>query len=290
MIESVNISEKTAIKLQSQSKENYNIIGKVTIKNKVTGEILEEGYNKTLLSGSEFLAMRSFDLENDDFVTPSYNSIMNFDYDTLNAKNDIGEYKDKTLDYKICLFAIGTSGAARGSLLKLETNKQKWIAPPDDSDKKNIIRDLIAFRYCNTNNDLSEEERTIYFGRKSLPEINKYAYYFKKFDSQSLLTKTYDDGTEWTNSVYSDNVAQHANVIVTNVMTISPEDARDYFSNTEGLSEARFNCVELLLAWPRIVNGITYYQDIRPFSRFNFTNKSLSDTDDIYEITYSLYF
>ena len=256
------------------------ILGKVTIRNKHTGKIIYKGTNRTLLSASEFMAMRMFNFDNDagGYRTPTYNELLELDYDVFAAKDDRGIYEDRTLDYKICLFCMGTSGCARGSLIRYETSKQRWIAPDH----------LVPFRYCDFNKDL-DVERGKYFGRKSIGG-SKYAYYFKSFDSYSIIKKEFEDGTDWTSDIYSNQTSLQARVIVTSTMTIDCNDGRDYFKNTVGLSEARFNCIELLMAWPRVVDNYTYYQDIRPATRFNFPNRALTDTDSSFEIIYSLYF
>ena len=75
-----------------------------------------------------------------------------------------------------------------------------------------------------------------------------------------------------------------------NFITITKDDGRDYFINTSGINDSRFNCIELCLAWTNVVGGYTYYQDIRPATRINFPNKYLNDLNSEFSIEYTIYF
>ena len=207
----------------------FTPIGKVRIIDKKTGAVVFQGTNKAMLSWSEFAVLRMFDIEGDSFITPSYNTQMDLDNPQLNSKNDLG------LGYKIFLFCIGTSGCAVGSQIKFEVSNQNCI----DGD------------------DLDDVLRTHYFGRKTMRDRNRIAYYFKRFDSDPIVNKVYEDGSPWTSSVYSDKTSLSARVRVDLTCTIDEDDGRDWFSQTSGINDARFNCLELLTAWPAQIDGYT---------------------------------
>lgn len=251
---------------------------RVAIFDKVSGAIVGVAvdHNKMLLSGSEFMAMRMFDLDDPTFTTPTYNAQMNLDNSLFGTDNDL------TLDYKAWGFCIGQSGCGMGSLIKYETSNKKWIAPTND---------IIPFRYCVNGNDLNALERTVYYGRKDLTSTNnRIAYYFKKFDSMAIVKKEYEDGTPWNSNVYSVDNVLDANVKVTATMSIDTKDARDYFIDTTGINSGRFNTAEVVLGWYSVQDDINYYQDIRPCSRINFPNRALSDTNTSWQIIWAWYF
>lgn len=248
--------------------------GVYTITNKKTGEIIC-GHNKVMLAGSEMMAMRLFDLEAETFVTPNYNTQLELDKTQLNTGND------NTLDYKAYLFCMGTSGCALGSQIKYEVSNKSWIAPAD----------MIPFRYTLLSEDLDEVHRRIYFGRKEMRDKNRIAYYFKRFDSSAIAKRHYEDGSPWSASVYTDASSLAAQMVVACTMTVDEEDGRSYFDNTVGITDARFNAVEICAAWPLVgPDGYVYYQDIRPVTRLNFPNRWLSERGASFEIKYEFFF
>ena len=187
-----------------------------------------------------------------------------------------------TLKYKTCLFCIGTSGCPAGSKIKNEVVNKNWIKPED----------LVPFRYEPISDDLNSVFREIYFGRKTMNDRSRIAYYFKKFDSDPIISKVYDDGTPWTASVYEDSSLLKAFVKISLTASISEEDGRDWFDFTSGINDGKFNCIELCTAWTTVdqSDGYTYYNDIRPITRLNFTDKDLAEKDASWEINYDLIF
>lgn len=247
---------------------------KVIIKDHNTGKVLFVGRNKTLISGSEFLAMQMFDLPHDTFITPTYNNRLQLDNTTNTADNS------KMNEYYTWLFCMGTSGCNRESALKYEVSNKKWIAPED----------LVPFQYLPFNKDLDEEGREIYFGRKTLNDQKYIAYYFKKFDSDPTVRKQLEDGTPIDSTIYDDTSELPAQIVVENTLSITEDDGRDYFINTTGINDARFNCISLCMAWKEVIDGYTYYQDIRPCTRLNFANRFLNDLNASFDIIYRIYF
>lgn len=246
----------------------------IRIIDKHTGATVFQGSNKAMLSWSEFAALRMFDIEGDNFITPNYNSQMNLDESQLNSRNDLG------LEYKTFLFCMGTSGCAAGSKIKFEVDSKKWIAPED----------MVPFRYQPIGNDLDSVLRNMYFGRKTMLDRNRIAYYFKRFDSDPIVNKVYEDRSPWTSSVYGDSSTLSARVKVELTCSVDEEDGRDWFDQTSGINDGRFNCIQLLMAWASQVDGHTYYQDVRPITRLNFPDRALNELGDSWEIRYQIYF
>ena len=267
-------SDDAGMAMNIQSGHPNGLDTLVIIKDHNTGEVVFRGKNKTMLAGSEFLALRMFDITGGGFTTPTYNTQLGLE----NTKTSTGT--DMTLDYKTCLFCIGKDGCNRESAIWYPVENKKWI----DTDN------IIPFQYVPASNDLDAEERKIYFGRKTFSDESRIAYYFKAFDSDPIIKKQFADGTPWTSSVYSDTSELKAQVSVTNTLSITKADGRDYFINTSGINDGRFNSIELCAAWGGTVGGYTYYQDIRPITRINFPNKYLNDLTASWDIIYTIYF
>ena len=279
----VNIMEDVLLKEKDSSNNQvdsvhlveghpYGIRTRVSIFNKQTGECVFVGRNKTMLAGSEFMALNLFNLPTEDYITPSYNTELGLDQTATSDKPDGTRY--------VCqLFCMGTSGCNRESALRYEVVNKWWIKPED----------MVPFQYVSPSADLDPTQRSKYFGRAELAS-GRIAYYFKKFDSDPILKRQLQDGTAIDNTIYKDTSELVAQTIVTLSLTVSPSDGRDFFIDTSGINNARFNCIQLCLAWAEDKDGYTYYQDIRPCTRINFPNRYLSEAGSSWEIIYQLYF
>ena len=168
----------------------------------------------------------------------------------------------------------------RDLAIKYEVSNKKWIAPAD----------LVPFQYVPFGKDLDKTQREMYFGKKTLADKKFYAYYFKAFDSDPTIRRQLEDGTPIDSSIYDDSSELPAQVVIENNLSITKDDCRDYFINTTGINDARFNCLSLCMAWKDVVDGYTYYQDIRPITRLNFSNESLIDLSKGIDIIYHVYF
>ena len=142
----------------------------VIIQDKKSGEVVFKGANRTILSGSEFLAYHTFRLNNFSFTTPTYNTQLSLEHTVASSGNDLGT------NYITQLFCVGTSGCNRQSAIWYPVSNKRWIAPDE----------LVLFQYVPYGNDISPILRDIYFGRKAVGTSQYYAYYFKKFDSNPI--------------------------------------------------------------------------------------------------------
>lgn len=288
------------------------------------------GSNKVIVSGSEVNANKLFNFGTGDcFMTnnkteegvystysskiPSYDTALaaNGHALTFPADENLNLYNSDsyTLEEarKIYLFAVGIDGCGLEDSRKFTVNKDKWIAPygplkTGDSNEvdEGVTTCLIPFRYqlCqevngNLTNDLTNEERKVYFGRSVVG--NDVAYFFKTFDSAPELIERYTDGTTFADigdtNVWKLDKTCDAEVCVKLKMTVSKADVRDWFEYTTGQGTSRVNTISLCSAVPYIGDdGFIYYKDIRPVTKYNFNNESMIDASKALEITYYLYF
>jgi len=240
----------------------------VKITNSETGEVIFEGSNKVIVSGAAFTARNHFDIP-DEEITPSYNTALSLD-NTL--------YITPTSIEKIFLFAVGTDGCGRENSQVYANDYKKWIMPDA----------LVPFRYQPRNNDLDNNLRQLYYGKKTLS--NKYAYYFKKFEADPVFHQKYIDGTPIDSTIYTNSNELAVESWIDLRLKVTSADCRDYFINTVGISEARVNTLSLLTAWYSEIDGYRYYQDIRPLTRLNFPNIPLIDLNLGIDIQYQLYY
>lgn len=228
------------------------------------------GTNKVIYSGSESIASKLFDLSSYGKLTPSYNTI-------LGLENSVVADPDAT-ETKVYLFAVGTNGCGTEASQVYTIDTTKWI----DSAS------LVPFRYCDTADDISDAQRSIYFGRKVTGTTA--AYYFKKFESDPELVRKYADGTEIGNNVWADTKISEAECYVTLKLKVTPDECREFFEASTGINSAKVNTISLLEAWAKTIDGKVYYQDIRPITKYNFPNEYLIEPDKGLDITYQVYF
>lgn len=259
-------------KLQVSDKVIKNGIKKtrIVIRDLVTGEELFRGSNKTIIAGSLFTACKHFNLSYP-VTLPSYNKELQLDNSVETAPENLSS---------ICLFAVGTGGCGAEDSQIIDVDYMKWL------DKDNIV----PFVYRNTSDDLSDEERKKYFGRKTLTDLNKIAYYFKAFESDPELIVQYVDGTPIDTNIYNSVNTTEGEVIVSNRLRVTPSDCREFFKSTVGLHKAKINTISLLQAWYKEVDGKKYFQDIHPVTKFNFETESLVEETKGLDITYDLYY
>ena len=269
----LNITDQAKLidKLQeSILNTNGRMRGEVILTNPATGKTIFKT-NKIILPGSILTATSLFDVESP-VITPSYNTSLGLDN---SVSTSIPEAPSK-----VYLFAVGTDGCGSESSQVYDVDYTKWISPES----------LVPFRYQPVTNDLSEDMRNIYFGRKSLPEAGFIAYYFKKFDQDPVFTIQYVDGTPVDNNIYTSSNDTEVESFVELVFSITKEDCRDYFIETTGITTANISSISLLSAWAKDIDGYTYYQDIRPITKFNMPKEPLQDLSKGLNVVYHIYF
>lgn len=241
---------------------------RIVVKNLDTGEE-QVRTNKVVVSGAQFTASKQWGLPYIiDF--PSYNKSMNLD-------NSV--YKEKENDNVICLFCMGTAGCGAELSQVYDVQYTKRIQPEN----------MIPFRYQIVTNDLSEDQRKVYYGRRETND--RIAYYFKKPETDPEMHGRYIDGTNLDENIFDSLNTMEAEFYVETMLKVDKADFRDYFIATTGINTALVNQVSLLQAWYTTdSNGIKWYQDVLPVTQLNFSNESLIDLTKGIEIIYQVFY
>jgi len=257
---------------RNKQNEKHKIYNKTDIRicDTDTGEQLFRGSNKIILPGAGFSARSHFDLSSYSEITPNYNDTLGLD------QTYSGETPDSL--HRTFLFAMGTDGCGKENSQVYNEKYGLWIPPTS----------LVPFKYQLLNNDLSAINRTKYFGRKTTSD--RYAYYFKAFDSSPTFTQQFTDGMTIGSGIYDTTKTEEIESYVECILKITKEDCRDYFIATTGINDARINSISLLTCWAKTINGYDYYQDIRPLTKLNIPNESLIDLTKSITIYYQIYY
>ena len=258
---------------------------KIIIRDHNTGEVLGEICNKILVPGSELTACKQFGLPYPHIEFPTYNEALELD-------NSEEPYTGNINDVITCLWCAGRDGFASSPNEVIVVNNTDRIEPPSESGSPDDI-DLIPFKYVDTNND-EIVDRDIYFGRKTLPNQDKIAYYFKKFDTTPILHINYINGTEVGPDMWDIGSPDPVEIYVEMRLAVTKDDFRDYFDEVIGWDNADISTISLLTAWYTEVeeSGHTYkyYQDILPFSKFNFKAEELIDKTRALDFNYQVFY
>lgn len=260
----------------NKTEENLNLNTthlrtEVIFKNIDTGEPILTLHNKVVIAGSQFVAQKVFDL-GELVHLPTYNESLNLDNSVIHGTTPINTPK-------VCLFCCGTKGCG-------PENSQ--VYPVKYTKRINPSGDLVPFRYQLKQNDLPDDLREIYFGR--LETADRFAYYFKAFESDPVLYMRYVDGTIIDENVYDSQNEMDAETFVEMSLRITKDDFRDYFRATTSINDAKINCISLLSAWYTESDGYKWYQDVIPLTQLNIPNEPLIDLTKGIDITYHIYF
>src|SRR5574344_314082 len=240
----------------------------IKIYNHETHNLIFRGCNKIILPGAGFTARSHFNISNKE-ITPSYNT-------ALVLENSVVETPSAA--EKTYLFCVGTDGCGTENSQVYEENYAKWI----DQDA------IVPFRYPLAATDISDSLKSTYFGRKV---TDKYVgYYFKKFETDPEFTQQFIDGTPIDSDIYTNSYSIEVESYVEINLAITPDECREFFIANTGINSARINAISLCTAWPKTVNGLLTYQDIRPLTRLNIPNEALIDLTKGIDIIYHIYY
>lgn len=234
--------------------------------------LFEKRENKVICDGSMFTAMKHFDIL-PPVTLPTYNT-------ALNLENIVPLTAQEQMDSLVCLFCVGTSGCGPEASQVFDVDYTKWIKPDE----------LVPFRYQLADNDLSDDDRQKYFGRKEVTAMNRIAYYFKAFELDPVFKAQYVDGTPIDEHLYESDNTIDVEVFVEMKMSITRRDCRDFFIAHSGINDAKINTISLCTAYAKDYNGNVYYQNIKPITRLNFSNESLIDQTKGIDIIYDLFY
>ena len=272
------MEKKLILSERNHNKDNANISsaaynrGVVDFVDETTNEIIFQARNKVILPGAAFTARKHFAIP-DQEITPSYNDVLALD-------NTVHEAPPNESDEKVFLFSVGVDGGGNEPSQIYPVNYGKWTDPGD----------LVPFRYQASTADLGEELRDSYYGRKTYDAQNRIAYYFKAFDIEPTFHQQYIDGTPIDANIYDSEKEDEIETYIELVLKITKEDCREFFRATTGPNTARINSIQLLTAWAKTVDGVKYYQDIRPLTKLHFPLESLIDVTKSIKIIYHLYY
>lgn len=266
-------NKKLALYDRNNNRDNA-IVHKTDITIKVAGTdvVLFRGHNKVIVPGSYYTASKHFGI-NPPVKLPTYNTALGLD--GIQALTDKEER-----DALVVLFAVGIDGCGPESSQVYDVDYTKWIAPES----------LVPFRYVFDDNDLSNDLRKKYFGRKKISGTDKIAYYFKAFEADPVMYQQYVDGTPIDENIFISDNTTDVETYVELKLAVTKNDCREFFDATTGINDAKINTISLLTAVPKELNGFTYYQGIRPLTKLNFPNESLIDLTKGIDITYHIYY
>lgn len=251
---------------------------RIIVRDTDTGEILADRENKIIITGSLLQACYAFNLESPDHTIPTYNEEMDLDNSV-----DKGAVPDNP--ECVCLFCVDDSGCGALPTEVKVVNFTDRISPET----------IMPFRYVNENEDLSEDLRKYYYGRKTIPELGKIAYYFKAFDTEPQLFLKYADGTMINGEeIWNTSTSQAAECFVETRLRINRYDLRDYFEQVLGWEKARISSISLCYAWYKdyIEEGSNhhYFQNIMPYTKLNFPLNWLVDLTKSLEFQYQIFY
>ena len=251
---------------------------KIIIKDHDTGEVLGEISNKILVPGSMITACNQFGLHYPFIEFPTYNEDLDLD-------NSVEAWSVDPPDNPIitCLWCAGRDGFATSPNEVYTVSNIDRIEPAD----------MLAFRYVDIGEDDSVD-RDVYFGRRYNSTTQKVAYYFKKFDTEPTLHINYIDGTEVESNMWTAGINQSVEVYMEMKLCVTKIDFREYFDEVLGWDNADISTISLVTAWYREYeeSGETYkyYQDILPFSKFNFKAEELVDRTRALDFNYQIFY
>lgn len=256
---------------------------RITITNTETGE--SHTYeNKVVIPGSQLNACKLFGLE--PIVNfPSYNTEMQLD-------NSVDPSEPPKNEQLVCLFCVADSGCGtlpKDVYVSKVTDRIK-PAPANPTSVDEFTSDMIMpFRFVDFNEDLDENLRKYYFGRKTFTSLGKIAYYFKTFDTVPQLHLRYADGTEITEDMWNVESDQEAECYVEMRLRITRLDFRDYFENVIGWDKSRISSLSLCTAWyDDTIDEYKYFQNIIPYTLLNFSYQLLVSSEVSLDINYEI--
>lgn len=274
------MEKKLILSERNHNKDNINLTrnsvaynrGVADFIDENTGEVLFQVRNKVILPGAGFSARKLFALP-DEEITPSYNDVLGLD-------NTVHEEPPSEDAEKIFLFSVGIDGGGYEPSQVYPVNYGKWCNPAD----------LVPFRFQPITADIGDDLKDSYFGKRTYDAEKRIAYYFKAFDIEPTFHQEYIDGTPIDSNVYESEKEDEIETYVELILKITKDDCREFFRATTGPNTARINCIQLLSGWAKTIDGVKYYQDIRPFTKLHFPLESLIDITKSIKINYHLYF
>lgn len=282
--DSAQVHEKTNLTISDRIKAGPKRT-KVTLINSNTGETLGVYENKLAISGSQFNAMKAFGIQTAGVEFPNYNDEMKLDNTVA------GENKNEPI---VCLFCVSDTGCGSTPKdVKVASYTDRIApAPINPSNVSEFDSNMIMpFRFVDKENDLNDDLRKYYFGRKTFDILGKVGYYFKTFDTKPQLYVRYADGTPISPEMYNVHSEQTAECFIQTRLRITTLDFRDYFEQALGWDKARISSLSLCYAWyDDTIDQYVYYQGITPYTILYFSYQWLVDANVAIDVLYDIYY
>ena len=259
---------------------------RIIMKNHDTGEVLGEFENKVVISGAQLNACAMFGLS-PSVLFPTYNQEMALD----NSDDPSQSPMNNPL---VCLFGVSDAGCGATKKDVYVTSFTDRIKPPPADPTSTDEFDstmLMPFKYVDQTDDIPDDLKEIYFGKKTFNHLGKIGYYFKRFDTDPQLHLRYADGTQITEEMYNSESDQSAECYVEMRLRITRTDFRDYFENALGWDLARISQLSLFIAWyDDTIDAFKWYQDILSYTVLNFSYQDLVDSTVAIDFEYQIYY
>lgn len=251
------------------------------------GEVLGETHNTITLGGKLYMLERIFGVKSDKTSIPYLNDFLFDDNENFPASN-----LQKPLDggyspgHRICLFNVGIGGCGSAYTDVYEVKTQHRIVPG-----------MIPFRVESSMLEGDEANKYAFVRRVENDNGVFYEYYLKRLDKEPTIHALWDnagdnkDGDIVENEAYLNNRDDQIKVFAEMVLTISPNDLRQYFEVYDGLSgdigpeHARFNTFGLCAGAPIETsfqgNSIIEYGQVLQETILTFGNELLHMDKDL---------
>ena len=259
---------------------------RIVLTNHDTGEVLGEFENKVVITGSLLNAMKAFGITEHIVEFPTYNSESELD-------NSVPTGTQPENPEIVQLFCVADSGCG---VLPSEIYTTKFTDrlkpcpahPIDITDFDPTM--IMPFRYVPVDEDISDDLRNYYFGRKTFENLGTIGYYFKKFDTEPQVHVQYADGTQITDNIYVVDADQTAECYIETRLRITRLDFSDYFEKVLGWDRSRISSISLCSAWYNTVDDKIYFQNIIPYTVLKFSFQWLTDLNVAIDILYQIYY
>lgn len=282
----------------------------------------EAGQNKVNVSGSEFHARKDFNFGTGKCYATGNKDANGFYPKTTNITTYDEAFEDKGYvstvpagipvftngdmsneeARKIYLFAVGIDGCGLENSRRFTVQKNDWISPygpaPDGLTPEGdptVTTCLIPFRCVDT-----EEPKgpgcvvpEYYQGAFNDTTLNKTLYFFKQFDNAPELSIAFGTTpvSEIGESVWDYESSEALECVVKLTLSVTKEDVKEWFALCGMSDTCKVNTISLISAVPYIdTNDKIWYKDFRPVTKYNMTNKPLTDPNSGLQITYLLYY
>ena len=240
--------------------------------------VIKPQENKIVLGGMVYFLKQALGVEPHLYTVPTLNQMY---------KIADGGYAEVIETSKICLFNVGLGGCG-----------SSYADVGKVLDQQSVVRDMIPFRVVNPNTNVSTVAGggPYWFKTTNTTTVNNITvtkdwYYLKQFDTDPDTNKSnvriYSfwrddeigvDGSDVTNETLDKGISRTEGIetCAEIIMSITPNDLREYFEIYQDSTQARFNSIGLCSGTKCLfADGSVEYTDVRQNTVLNFSNEML---------------